>query len=86
MERRSGAEYFLMSLLESVLERPELDSVIVSLLFFSEGRHAGPDGDIFKICMLLLPIGFLLRPIGMHPSLICFWLVVTMKPCLIATH
>ena len=49
MERRSGAEYdFNEPLLESVLERPELDSVIVSLLFFSEGRHAGPDGDIFK--------------------------------------
>lgn len=72
MERRSGAEYdFNEPLLESVLERPELDSVIVSLLFFSEGRHAGPDGDIFKICEASSADRIsIARPIGIHPSLI----------------
>jgi sirohydrochlorin ferrochelatase len=54
MERRPGAEFsFNEPLLERAFEREGFQSgrVIVSLLFLSPGRHAGPGGDIAKICM-----------------------------------
>jgi len=53
MERREGDEYdFSGPLLKDVLDRAaEWDlPVIVSMLFLSPGRHAGPDGDVAVIC------------------------------------
>jgi len=53
MERRSGTEYdFNEPLLESLLSREEWNSgtVIVAQLFLVPGRHAGPEGDIARIC------------------------------------
>lgn len=53
MERRDGAEYdFNEPLLERLLATPPWNSgdVIVALQFLQPGRHAGPDGDIAKIC------------------------------------
>lgn len=53
MERREGDEYvFNEPLLETALERArELgwERLILSYLFFSPGRHAGPGGDIERI-------------------------------------
>ena len=53
MERREGDEYrFNEPLLENLLEQPQFNHghVIVSMLFLSPGRHAGPDGDVATIC------------------------------------
>lgn len=51
MERREGSEYdFNEPLLEMALNEVEEDEVIVAPLFLSPGRHAGPGGDIEKIC------------------------------------
>jgi sirohydrochlorin ferrochelatase len=53
MERRAGAEYdFNEPLLETLLKRDGWNTggVIVAQLFLMPGRHAGPDGDIAKIC------------------------------------
>ena len=53
MERREGEEYaFNEPLLENLFEQPGWGSgnVIVSMLFLSPGRHAGPGGDIARIC------------------------------------
>lgn len=53
MERREGDEYaFNDPLLENLLGQPGWNSgdVIVSMLFLSPGRHAGPGGDIDTIC------------------------------------
>jgi len=53
MERREEPEYsFNEPLLESALKMPELQGrpLIVSLLFFQPGRHAGQGGDIEEIC------------------------------------
>ncbi len=52
MERRDGAEYdFNEPLLENLLGRDGFDrEVILSMLFISPGRHAGPGGDIARIC------------------------------------
>lgn len=53
MERREGPEYaFNEPLLEKLLDQPGWKSgkVIVSMLFLSPGRHAGPGGDIDSIC------------------------------------
>jgi sirohydrochlorin ferrochelatase len=53
MERREGEEYdFNEPLLERLLDRPGWDSgdVVVSMMFLSPGRHAGPGGDIDRIC------------------------------------
>jgi len=73
MERREGREFdFNEPLLEDLLQEPELgDSVIVSPLFFSKGRHAGPGGDIDTICTTSAaqPL-FLANPIGLHPNLV----------------
>ncbi|MEX2586110.1 MAG: CbiX/SirB N-terminal domain-containing protein [Balneolaceae bacterium] len=53
MERREGSEYdFAGPLLETVLDRANSwpMPVILSMLFLSPGRHAGPDGDVVRIC------------------------------------
>ena len=54
MERRAGAEYdFNEPLLEKLLEQEEWNrgEVIVALQFLLPGRHAGPGGDVAKICL-----------------------------------
>jgi sirohydrochlorin ferrochelatase len=53
MERRPEPEYaFNEPLLDRAFDRPDFDAgpVIVALLFLSPGRHAGPAGDIARIC------------------------------------
>ena len=52
MERRDGDEYaFNEPLLERVIGAEGFrNEVIVSMLFASPGRHAGPGGDVAKIC------------------------------------
>lgn len=53
MERREGDAYaFNEPLLEHLLDQPGWNEggVIVSMLFLSPGRHAGPGGDIDMIC------------------------------------
>jgi hypothetical protein len=53
MERREGAEFdFNEPLLEGLLEWKGWDSgdVIVAMQFLQPGRHAGPAGDVAKIC------------------------------------
>ena len=52
MERREGDEYaFNEPLLEHLLGSPGFErEVILSMLFISPGRHAGPGGDIAQIC------------------------------------
>ena len=53
MERRPETEYdFNEPLLERAFDRPGFDvgPVIVATLFLSPGRHAGPGGDIARIC------------------------------------
>lgn len=51
MERREGEEYaFNEPLLESALQQlEEADDAVLSLMFVSPGRHAGPGGDIAQI-------------------------------------
>lgn len=53
MERREGREYdFSGPLLEDLLDHTGgwAAPVIISMLFLSPGRHAGPDGDVAAIC------------------------------------
>jgi sirohydrochlorin ferrochelatase len=53
MERRPGAAYaFNEPLLETLLATPPWNSgpVIVAQLFLLPGRHAGPGGDVERIC------------------------------------
>lgn len=53
MESREGEQYaFNQPLLAEKLKQPPFDSgdVVVTLLFLSPGRHAGPAGDIATIC------------------------------------
>jgi hypothetical protein len=52
MERREGAEYdFNEPLLENLLGTDGFDGeVVLSMLFVSAGRHAGPGGDVAEIC------------------------------------
>lgn len=53
MERREGEEFaFSDPLLEDLLNRTGSweNPVIISMLFLSPGRHAGPDGDVTAIC------------------------------------
>lgn len=52
MERREGDEYaFNEPLLESLLGTDKFrNEVIISMLFASPGRHAGPGGDVAEIC------------------------------------
>lgn len=53
MERREGDAYaFNEPLLATALRTPGFDSgeVIVAMLFLLPGRHAGPGGDVARIC------------------------------------
>ena len=53
MERRDGPEYdFNEPLLGRVLRTPPFcdGRVVVSMMFLNPGRHAGPGGDVAKIC------------------------------------
>ena len=52
MERREGAEYsFNEPLLEKLLGQSGFEQeVVLAMLFSSPGRHAGPGGDIARIC------------------------------------
>ena len=53
MEKRPGSEYaFNDPLLAERLRTPPFDhgDVVVALQFLSPGRHAGPDGDVARIC------------------------------------
>jgi sirohydrochlorin ferrochelatase len=53
MERRPGAAYaFNEPLLATLLATPPWSSgpVIVAQLFLLPGRHAGPGGDVERIC------------------------------------
>lgn len=53
MERRDGAGYdFCEPLLASLLRRPEWSrgDVVVAMQFLLPGRHAGPEGDVARIC------------------------------------
>jgi sirohydrochlorin ferrochelatase len=53
MERRPESAYdFNEPLLERAFDQPGFDTgpVIVAMLFLSPGRHAGPDGDVARIC------------------------------------
>lgn len=53
MERRAGPEFaFNEPLLEKLLDQPDWNrgKVVLSMLFLSPGRHAGPGGDIAGIC------------------------------------
>lgn len=52
MERREGPEYdFNEPLLENLLGSGKFaGDVVLSMLFMSPGRHAGPGGDIAEIC------------------------------------
>lgn len=54
MERREGEAYaFNEPLLENLLGNPGFDrDVVLSMLFLSPGRHAGPGGDIAEICQV----------------------------------
>ena len=78
MERRAEPEYdFNEPLLERAFDRPGFDagSVIVAMLFISPGRHAGPAGDIARICAAAQQRHPELRIVmtdlvGRHPGLI----------------
>lgn len=53
MEKRAGPDYaFNDPLLAERLRTPPFDrgDVVVALQFLSPGRHAGPDGDVARIC------------------------------------
>lgn len=52
MERRDGDEYaFNEPLLENIIGAEGFQKeIIVSMLFASPGRHAGPGGDVAQIC------------------------------------
>lgn len=78
MERREEPEYaYNEPLLEHVLHAPEFQNskVIVSMLFASPGRHAGPGGDVAQICRAAeeripgLKV-HLTELVGTHPGLI----------------
>jgi sirohydrochlorin ferrochelatase len=76
MERRPEPEYnFNEPLLENLLRDQGTcpsDHVVVAQFFLSPGRHAGPDGDVAKICRdaELARTGlqtFVTTPLGDHP-------------------
>ncbi|MGQ9831775.1 MAG: sirohydrochlorin chelatase [Thermochromatium sp.] len=80
MERRPGPEYdFNGPLLEDLLirlaEEDPRTPIMLSMLFLSAGRHAGPDGDIAHICARILKrfptLDIQTTPlVGSHPRLI----------------
>jgi len=79
MERRAGKEYdFNGKLLESWLRqqaRQGVTNVIIAMLFFLPGRHAGPNGDVAEICDSVVKefpkLRYTITPlIGEHPLLL----------------
>jgi sirohydrochlorin ferrochelatase len=79
MERREGSQYdFNGELLENWLKREaenDTNAVIVAMLFFLPGRHAGPCGDVEEICEGVVKqhrqLSYTITPlIGEHPLLI----------------
>ncbi len=78
MERREGAEYdFCEPLLKRLLAQSGWNSgeVTVAMQFLLPGRHAGPDGDVAKICRAAESVSPGLRAmmtplVGAHPLLI----------------
>lgn len=77
MERRPGPEYaFNDPLLPAVLAEPSRRSadVVLAMLFFSPGRHAGPGGDIAEMLAEAAATGgprVVQTPLlGEHPGLI----------------
>lgn len=79
MERRTGAQYdfngdLLEDRLRGLAEQDSASPVILSMLFLSPGRHAGPGGDIAEICERVESDfrGFRAYPsplVGAHPML-----------------
>jgi sirohydrochlorin ferrochelatase len=78
MERRAGSTYdfagpLLAGLLDTLAADPQTCTapVLLSLLFLSPGRHAGPDGDVAQIARAsrLAPSIHISRPLGEHPAL-----------------
>lgn len=78
MERRPEPEFdFNEPLLERALAAlpPEAGEIVLSLLFASPGRHAGPGGDIARICEAACALRPGLRVrisplVGEHPGLV----------------
>lgn len=78
MERRPDKRYdFNEPLLETALRFPSFCGrpCVVSLLFASSGKHAGPQGDIASICSAACDLDpdlrtFMTPVIGEHPGLI----------------
>jgi sirohydrochlorin ferrochelatase len=78
MERRPGAEYdFNEPLLERLLDAPEFaeGEVVVAQLFLQPGRHAGPGGDVEKICAAAMKKNqgvkiAITEPLGSHTALV----------------
>lgn len=78
MERRAGSEYaFSDPLLADRLQRSPCDrgNVVLSLQFFSAGRHAGPGGDIAQIGRTAMTNAaglrvYMTEPLGDEPRLI----------------
>ena len=76
MESRPQPEYdFNEPLLENLLRDQQgcpSDQVVVAQFFLSPGRHAGPDGDVARICRKAEQVRpglltFLTEPLGTHP-------------------
>ncbi len=78
MERRAGAEFaFNEPLLAAALRAPPFDAgeVVVALQFLSPGRHAGPGGDVAKICRAAEAdrpdlLTRMTEPLAAHPLLV----------------
>lgn len=78
MERRPGAEYdFAGPLLQDLLDSPGWNegAVTIAMQFLLPGRHAGPAGDVARICAEAEGKNPGLRPrmtrlVGEHPLLI----------------
>lgn len=78
MERRPEPEYdFTKPLLEDLLQDPSYSNrlVVLSMLFLSPGRHAGPEGDIARICKEAMRrnpcLQVIMTPlVGSHPGLV----------------
>ncbi len=77
MERREGPEYdFNEPLLERALAEAAVGrrDIVVALLFFSPGRHAGAGGDIERICAEAAAVSgariHLTEALGGHPLIL----------------